>query len=44
LISASGLFLLKNIDREASEFNELLNNLSEKEALALNDLLNKIRT
>lgn len=44
LISKSGLSLLKDIDQEASEFNELLNNLSEKEALALNDLLNKIRT
>jgi len=43
-ISESGLLLLKEIDLETAEFNELLNNLSEREATTLNKLLNKIRT
>jgi DNA-binding MarR family transcriptional regulator len=43
LISEKGLYLLDDIDQDTNEMTELLENLTEKEAITLNGLLDKIR-
>lgn len=43
LISEKGLYLLNEIDQDTNEMTELLENLTEKEAITLNGLLDKIR-
>ena len=43
LISESGLHLLTQIDQDTNEMTELMGNLTEKEAILLNGILDKIR-